>query len=83
MVERDNLLKSDKMEMKELEPNSQNHRNFQANNIMQTNYLTNSIINNTQQSVENYNSFGGINQTFQTFKAQNRQNLFCSHKGLK
>ncbi len=69
MVERDNLLKNSQMEIRELEPNNQNNRNFKSNNNIQTNYLTNSLINNTQQSVENYNSFGGINQTFQTFKS--------------
>lgn len=69
MVEREAIIKKNQMDKRDLDINNNYNRNLHSNNIINVNYLTSSLINNTQQSIENCNSFGGINQTFQTFKS--------------
>jgi len=68
MIETEAIIKKNYIDKRDVEM-SKFDRNLNSNKIINANYLTSSIVNNTQQSLENCNSFGGINQTFQTFKS--------------
>jgi len=71
ILERDFITSKGQSEKRDSENKNNNfNKNFNSNNLNNNNYLVNSFINNTQQSIENVNSFGGINQTFQTFKSE-------------